>query len=79
ESAGSMALGVELLSLEAVRGANAREMFWLSAYGGLRGALGAYNLLLFVGLQVRGFLLYGLFVGSFCVAVISANGLGALL
>ncbi|GEK73887.1 MULTISPECIES: diguanylate cyclase [Halomonas] len=79
ESAGSMALGVELLSLEAFRVANDREMFWLSAYVGLLVALGAYNLLLFVGLQERVFLLYALFVGSFCVAVITANGLGPLL
>lgn len=79
ESAGSMALGVELLSLEAFRVANDREMFWLSAYVGLLVALGLYNLLLFVGLQERVFLLYALFVGSFCVAVVTANGLGPLL
>lgn len=79
ESAGSMALDVELLSGEAFQAANDREMFWLSAYVGLLVALGLYNLLLFVGLQERVFLLYALFVGSFCVAIITANGLGPLL
>ncbi|WP_136254442.1 diguanylate cyclase [Onishia niordana] len=79
DSAGSISLGTEMLSIEGFQRTNDLEMFWLSAYVGILLALGLYNLMLYVGLKERVFLLYAVFATSFCVAVITSNGLGPLI
>ncbi|RUO35227.1 diguanylate cyclase [Aliidiomarina sanyensis] len=75
----SMTLFSALLSERAYAEQNNRQNFWLSIHFGMIIALSLYNLLLFSGVREKVFLLYSVFVMSFGVGTLAANGLGTLI
>jgi len=79
ENHASMAINTSLEPESVFLHSDNKQMFWLTAYFGMLLALGLYNLLLFVGLKERVFLLYSLFVFSFTIGIVTFNGIGVSL
>lgn len=75
-SEGSMTLDGSLWQAEAFRLQSNTSYVILAIYFGMLLALGGYNLLLFLVLRERSFLLYVLFVFSFAAGAMAINGLG---
>ncbi|RHW22253.1 GGDEF domain-containing protein [Pseudomonas jilinensis] len=75
-SEGSMTLDGSLWQAEAFRLQSNTNYVILAIYFGMLLALGGYNLLLFLVLRERSFLLYVLFVFSFAAGAMAINGLG---
>lgn len=79
ESHAALAMSVNLMTQQAYAKSDTRTLVVLSLYYGMLIALGSYNLLLFIGLRQRIFLLYASFVFTFALAASSMNGIGPLL
>jgi len=75
-SQGSLTLPLYLWQAESFRQHNQDIYALLSLYYGMLLALGLYNLLLFVALKDRAYLLYVAFVASMAVGQLTLNGLG---
>ncbi|MFV0489874.1 MAG: 7TM diverse intracellular signaling domain-containing protein, partial [Vibrio fluvialis] len=75
----ALAMSVNLMTQQAYAKSDTRTLVVLSLYYGMLIALGSYNLLLFIGLRQRIFLLYASFVFTFALAASSMNGIGPLL
>ncbi|WP_197457396.1 diguanylate cyclase [Crenobacter luteus] len=76
ESEGSLTVPLRLWEPEAFRDHNQRQYTLFALYYGMLLALGLYNLLLFLSLRDRLYLVYVAFAASMAVGQLSLNGLG---
>ncbi|MCQ4346436.1 sensor domain-containing diguanylate cyclase [Pseudomonas stutzeri] len=76
-SSGSLSLDARLWSAAAFASDDRRALLLLALYFGILLGLAAYNLLLFLALRERSFLLYVLFAAAAGLAMLAFSGLGA--
>ncbi|HZW25090.1 MAG TPA: EAL domain-containing protein [Gallionella sp.] len=76
QSHGSVTVPLQLWQAAAFERENQRSYVVLALYFGMLLALMAYNLLLYLSLRERAYLVYVLFVASLATGLLSLNGLG---